>query len=330
MKQYSDLNELIKVINRPEYKSADTSDREVLVHSAIRDKMLEEMLAKGSSYRFHFLTRVPIIGKFLMNRRINEYLRWIDSIYTDDYRRKYQEDAEEELRTHGKELLDTYELLDEESKSIFLKLICLRLFGDFNYATSVYNGSEQYFSKKIDWKNRPNIVDGGGYIGDTLLAFLNKGIIPNEYYIFELEDSNYKQLIRNARIASDKGVNVHIRKKGIYSRNGELYFVADKDSSKIVDYKTEDSIEVVTIDSDVKEKIDFIKMDIEGSEVEALLGASETIRKYSPTLAICIYHKKDDFWKIPLLIKEINPEYKKYWIEHYQLGYNETVLYVSL
>lgn len=74
------------------------------------------------------------------------------------------------------------------------------------------------------------------------------------------------------------------------------------------------NIETIPIDEFVKEenlkRVDFIKMDIEGSEEKALLGAKETLRKFKPKLAICIYHKPKDFYELPLLIKEINPEYK--------------------
>ncbi len=67
-------------------------------------------------------------------------------------------------------------------------------------------------------------------------------------------------------------------------------------------------------------------MDIEGSEMEALKGAVFNIREYKPVLAISIYHKADDFWKIPLFIKELNKKYK-FYIRHYTEGIADTVLY---
>lgn len=67
-------------------------------------------------------------------------------------------------------------------------------------------------------------------------------------------------------------------------------------------------------------------MDIEGSEMEALKGAENTIGKYKPRLAICVYHKPEDIIEIPLKILELNPEYKLY-LRHYSYIHTETVLY---
>lgn len=73
-------------------------------------------------------------------------------------------------------------------------------------------------------------------------------------------------------------------------------------------------------------RITFIKMDIEGAEKEALVGAQNIIRNQKPKLAISIYHKKEDIWELPALLLEMNPEYQ-FYLRHYSLREAETVLY---
>lgn len=75
--------------------------------------------------------------------------------------------------------------------------------------------------------------------------------------------------------------------------------------------------------------ITFIKMDIEGAEKESILGAKEIIKKYKPKLAICVYHKLEDIYMIPKMIKELVPEYKLY-LRHHSLGMWETVCYACI
>ena len=72
--------------------------------------------------------------------------------------------------------------------------------------------------------------------------------------------------------------------------------------------------------------VDYIKMDIEGFEVDALNGAKEIIKKFKPKLAISAYHKDDDFWIISNLIHDIYPEYKLYFRHHTPMR-GESVIY---
>jgi FkbM family methyltransferase len=84
------------------------------------------------------------------------------------------------------------------------------------------------------------------------------------------------------------------------------------------------------IDSFVKENdiksVCLFKLDIEGAELEALIGAREMIAKYKPQLAISIYHKKEHLYEIPELLKELNPAYK-FKLGFYTPTFIDTVLY---
>ena len=101
--------------------------------------------------------------------------------------------------------------------------------------------------------------------------------------------------------ASDKRAVLHLKKDGSASRiadDGEL------------------SIKVDKIDNVISTPISFIKMDIEGSEVAAIKGAKNTILQNHPKLAICVYHKGDDFISIPQAVFDIRTDYNLY-LRHY-------------
>jgi len=67
-------------------------------------------------------------------------------------------------------------------------------------------------------------------------------------------------------------------------------------------------------------------MDIEGSELQALQGAINTIKKSRPKLAVSVYHKRSDIWDIPMFLLGIHPDYR-FYLRTYSFTGNETVLY---
>ena len=99
--------------------------------------------------------------------------------------------------------------------------------------------------------------------------------------------------------------------------------LTEDDKSKI------EKIRIKKLDNYIEEQPTFIKMDIEGYELEALKGAEKILKTLKPKLAICIYHKEMDFYEIPLYLKSIVPEYKFKIRQHYDALY-DTVLYAQV
>lgn len=94
----------------------------------------------------------------------------------------------------------------------------------------------------------------------------------------------------------------------------------------------ESVVKMVSIDSflaDREDRVSFIKADIESYEYNMLRGARETINKYKPRMAVCIYHNPTDVYSIPLLLKELNPEYKLA-LRHHSYNMDDTVLYAYM
>lgn len=185
----------------------------------------------------------------------------------------------------------------------------------FYYHQYEYTLSE---TKKISVEHGDIVIDCGAAFGDTAYWAYTNG--AKKIYCFEIDPKNL-QILKDT-IINNKFDNItEIVPKALGATCGEIYLHTIDDAplwGHISGTKENDKsipIPLTTIDTFCAEnnvKPTFIKMDIEGSELEALKGAKETIRKNKPKLAISIYHKLEDMWELPLLIHEIEPGYKFY------------------
>lgn len=178
------------------------------------------------------------------------------------------------------------------------------------------------------------VLDCGGCYGDTALHFAHN--TSGKVYSFEFIPENINIFKKNLALNPKYADQVVLTSSPLGIVSGEeVYAVANGPGTNINAQKSENTgvYYTVSIDDFVEknhiEKIDFIKMDIEGSEEKALKGARETIKKYKPKLAICAYHKEDDLIVLPRLIKELVPEYKLY-LKHNTCMNNETVLFAAV
>ena len=212
-------------------------------------------------------------------------------------------------------------LKDEVSLNFFDKWVKFReTFYMKFYPYPTNSLEEQYFIDEFKYSNR--FVDCGGFIGDTIESYykLNNGKLIS----FEPDPNNLKKLQTKA-----KNRDVLIYPLGVYSKTKILKF-NPLGSGGSIDEKGDLEIAVTSLDETIYNfKPDYIKMDIEGAEVEAIKGAKNIIKDFSPKLAISIYHKASDLWEIPLLIKEINPDYEFKIRCHNHLCL-ETILYCKV
>lgn len=120
--------------------------------------------------------------------------------------------------------------------------------------------------------------------------------------------------------------NIFLLPLGVSDEEGTLFFDPNHGSASSISTSGSSKIDVVTIDETVKEKITFIKMDLEGWELKALQGAKNHILENHPKMAISIYHNAADFRKIPEFILSLRDDYELY-LRHYSEGWSETVMY---
>lgn len=218
-------------------------------------------------------------------------------------------------------------LADDFSRLTLQKVVECRRTTDIRVLKGI-NIKPQYFIKDILKPIEGEVfVDGGAYIGDTIKKFLKTYIGKHSYtiYAWEPDPQNRKLLEKNTR-----NLKIKIIPYGLWNKKDKLNFnILASGISNINEYGG-GVIYTDCIDNIHKEtRITFIKMDIEGAEIEALYGAKETILSQKPKLAICIYHKPEHLYAIPQLIHKWVPEYKLY-IRHHSDNIAETVLYATL
>jgi FkbM family methyltransferase len=235
---------------------------------------------------------------------------------------------------------------DETSKIVLDNILAAKLSDDMAERVAliekIYSG-EPYFPSNIPFfklSQDENFVDAGAFEGDTIKSFLET--VNNQFsniYAFEPEPCNFARLFDFAKTLP----NTHLYNKGLYSHSAALEFVSDlgvgsaitneNNALRFKEFKnkTTISIDVAALDEIINSPVSFIKMDIEGAELNALSGAKNIIKLNKPKLAICLYHNPCDLWDIPLFVHDLVPDYNLY-LRHHARGVmcNDTVLYAVI
>jgi FkbM family methyltransferase len=178
------------------------------------------------------------------------------------------------------------------------------------------------------------VIDAGGCWGDTSLQFACEVGTRGHVFVFEFVPNNLDVMRKNIGLNPHLAPLITIVENPVGAISGDkMFYLENGPASRVASTKIDDryiecailSIDQLVVDKKI-EKVDFIKMDVEGSELDALKGAEQTIRTFKPKLAICIYHKPDDYWVIPQYIHELQLGYR-FYIDHHTIFLGETVLF---
>ncbi|MBP0600717.1 FkbM family methyltransferase [Herbaspirillum sp. LeCh32-8] len=191
----------------------------------------------------------------------------------------------------------------------------------------------QYFYERDGVRVLPEkgdvVIDGGACLGDTALVFSNAVGATGKVYAFDPVAEHLKMLELN--IAQFQHPNVVPMPYGLSDHNVDCppmvmtnYQPAFRTDGQDVPLRSLDDL----VAKGEIDKVDFIKLDIEGAELEMLQGAGEAIRRFRPKLAVSLYHKPNDLFELVEYIHREFPFYKLY-LGHYTIWSSETVLYCA-
>lgn len=178
------------------------------------------------------------------------------------------------------------------------------------------------------------VLDCGGCYGDTALYFAHKVGPQGKVFSFEFVPANLDIWHRNVDLNPSLKPTIRLVEAPVSDKSGhELFIEGSGPGTRIVPKSSAigaPSVRTVAIDDVVERenipRVDFVKMDIEGSELAALRGAETTLRKFRPSLAVSVYHNLSDFWTIPSYLENLDLGYK-FYLRHFTIHAEETVLF---
>lgn len=224
------------------------------------------------------------------------------------------------------------------------------VFNEFIYSQYVYRGADGV----VGCKPGDVALDCGACFGGTSLFLADRVGQNGRVFSFEFFPGNLDVYERNLGLNPNLKQRIELIKHPVWSDNAAEVVIEGSGPATQVHLRPtkkksrnplknlfrkpelapdEVSFKTVAIDALVDEgridRVNFIKMDIEGAELTALRGARQTIERFKPTLAICVYHKLIDFYEIPQFLDELDLGYR-FYLQHSTVHGDETVLFASV
>ena len=202
-------------------------------------------------------------------------------------------------------------LIDDYSRKELISHLKFRLFIDFDALPEPIGLNFSHIKDKL--ADDISFIDGGAFDGDSIQAFLNlAGDRFSKIVAYEPDSRNFRKLTSFCQsLPPSESDRINIKNKGLWSQTGSLGFNETSTQGSSFDPESINKVEVVSLDEDIQlESAAFIKLDVEGAEIEALHGAKKILQRGDAIFSIAVYHEPDDLWEIPRLIRQYNKNYK--------------------
>lgn len=223
------------------------------------------------------------------------------------------------LAKYEKELQYVYDkLADAWSRKVFADILNYKLSGKPQYLFGCATRREDDLRALLNLGADETYLDLGAYTGDTLEEL---GRLTDWRWrlalALEPDRRNCRKLRQTAEALAQRGLPVEVYESGVWERAGELSFSDSGGRQSTFIGAEKRSAAVTTIDEVAAGRpITYIKMDVEGAEAQAIAGGRATISSFKPKIFLAAYHYDVDIFRLPLLLWELNSDYKIYLRKH--------------
>jgi len=295
-------------VESPKDLSIVSRDTQIIVTSIFDDEIMKQLKKMGFTKVWSHIFATTVFPQVFYNPY------WLNNI--------------EKIIKNKKFVFESYNLLsDSLSRKTFIAILKYRLFLEKKDLIKILQSlKNEYFDKNIIKVTQDEVfIDGGAYNCDTTKKFtqISKGKFKN-IIGFEPDTNLFQKSKQYVDKLNDKRITVY--PYGLGKKNTSMRFTNDGTLGSRLSETGTRLVKIVNLDNFIKIKPTFIKLDIEGAEIDALYGAKKIISKFHPKITMSLYHKTEDLWKIPLYLKKFRPDYRIY-IRHYSPFLYDTICY---
>ncbi len=214
------------------------------------------------------------------------------------------------IERHDKEFDAAFALLaDEESRQNYINILNFKVSGKIEYLFKSEKNKAEIYKNILSVGKDETFVDLGAYNGDTIEEFISAAGAYKKIFAFEADSNNFRKLKKNTEALG----NIELYNLAAWDKKETLLFEKKKGRNSRLSSSGTVEISADSVDNIINEPITILKMDIEGSEEKAILGAEKAIRTCKPKLYVCAYHRNSDMFALPLLISSIDSSYRFYF-----------------
>ncbi len=253
----------------------------VLAFAVCSPAMIDRIRTLGEKYQL-YVPDVPVVG---------------GGLFTPEYCTEHEEEIQAVYQS----------LADERSRQIYANIINFKISGNPGYLIDMVDSKDEIWNRVLKPTNHEIYVDLGAYNGDTIREMLE--YTRGKYHriiAVEPDKKNYKKLVK---FVGDTP-SVQCYQCTAWCVDTELPFGAKAGRQSAIAMEGAMTPARAVDNLLAGNPVTLLKMDVEGAEREALWGASRSIARYAPKLMISLYHRNEDIFELPLLVKRINPRYR--------------------